>query len=78
MSPYQHGIRLGTTAQGMQAEALLAFLGLLVKPAIQPNASFPALDGCSLGCIFLQESSGFLRFLFLCVFFTGITIPVQP
>jgi hypothetical protein len=32
----------------MQAEALLAFLGLLVKPAFQPDASFPALDGC--GC----------------------------
>jgi hypothetical protein len=45
MSPYQHGIRQSTTAQGTQAEALLAFHGLLVKPACQPDASFPALDG---------------------------------
>jgi hypothetical protein len=45
MSPYQHGVSQSATAQGMQAEALLAFLGLLVKPAFQPDASFPALDG---------------------------------
>jgi hypothetical protein len=32
-------------AQGTQAEALLAFLGLLVKPAFQPDAPFPALGG---------------------------------
>jgi hypothetical protein len=46
MSPYQHGICRSAMAQGMQAEALLVFLGLLVKPACQPDASFPALDGC--------------------------------
>jgi hypothetical protein len=46
MSPYQHGVRQSATAQGMQAEALLAFVGLLVEPAFQPDASFPALDGC--------------------------------
>jgi hypothetical protein len=45
MSPYQHGIRRSATAQGAQAEVLLAFLGLLVKPAIQLDALFPALDG---------------------------------
>jgi hypothetical protein len=33
-------------AQGTQAEALLAFLGLLVEPACQPDASFLALDSC--------------------------------
>jgi hypothetical protein len=46
MSPYQHGICRSTTAQGTQMEALLAFLGLLVEPAFQPDALFPALDGC--------------------------------
>jgi hypothetical protein len=46
MSPYRHGVRRSAMAQGTQAEALLAFLGLLVKPAIQPDALFPALDGC--------------------------------
>jgi hypothetical protein len=45
MSPYQHGVRRSATAQGTQAEALLAFLGLLDEPAFQPDASFPALDG---------------------------------
>jgi hypothetical protein len=48
MSLYQHGVCRSATAQGTQAEALLAFLGLLVEPACQPDASFLALDGC--GC----------------------------
>jgi hypothetical protein len=46
MSPYRHGVRRSATAQGTQTEALLAFLGLLIEPAFQPDASFPALDGC--------------------------------
>ncbi len=45
MSPYQHGLCQSATAQGMQWEALLAFLGLLVKPVFQPDVLFPALDG---------------------------------
>ncbi len=45
ISPYRHGIRQSATAQEMLAEVLLVFLGLLVKPAIQPDALFPALDG---------------------------------
>jgi hypothetical protein len=45
MSLYQHGVRQCATAQGTQAEALLAFYGLLVEPAFQPDALFSALDG---------------------------------
>ncbi len=45
ISPYQHGVHQSATAQGTQANALLAFLGLLVKPVYQPYALFLALDG---------------------------------
>jgi hypothetical protein len=45
ISPYQHGVRQSAMAQGTHLEVLLAFLGLLVEPAFQPDAPFTALDG---------------------------------
>jgi hypothetical protein len=46
ITPNRHGVRRCAATQQLQAEAFLALWGLLGKPAIKPDALFPALDCC--------------------------------